>query len=93
MNLEAASFVDRSHPTKRHAEVYGFYERLYTIIDLSAGILFLIGSILFFKESTTYAATWLFVLGSVLFVARPLSRFAREFHIARLPLPGDDDDA
>ena len=74
----------------RHAKVYGIYEKVYTTIDLSAGILFLVGSLLFFRESTTYVATWMFVAGSALFVARPLSKFLREFHIARLPLPEDD---
>ncbi|WP_425071758.1 YrhK family protein [Sagittula sp. S175] len=77
--------------TPRHKEVYGFYERLYTTIDFCAGLTFLIGSILFFWEDTQRAATWLFVVGSALFVARPASRFAREYHLARLPLPGDDD--
>ncbi|MEM7632365.1 MAG: YrhK family protein [Pseudomonadota bacterium] len=81
------------HKTPRHAEVYGFYDKLYTVIDLAAGVLFLVGSILFFWEATTYVATWLFVAGSLLFVARPASTFAREYHIARLPLPGDDDPA
>lgn len=76
--------------SKRHEEVYGFYEKLYTTIDFAAGLTFLIGSILFFWEDTQYAATWLFVIGSALFAARPASRFAREYHLARLPLPRDD---
>ena len=78
--------------SKRHEKVYGFYEKLYTTIDLAAGLMFLIGSILFFWDSTMTLATWLFVVGSLLFVARPASRFAREYHLARLPLPGDDED-
>jgi membrane-bound ClpP family serine protease len=81
--------LDRFTASKRHEEVYGFYERIYTAIDLAAGLLFLIGSILFFWEDTMYIATWLFVIGSALFVARPASRFAREYHLAQLPLPGD----
>ncbi|WP_363323314.1 YrhK family protein, partial [uncultured Tateyamaria sp.] len=52
------------HKTPQHAAVYGFYEKLYTVIDLSAGLLFLVGSVLFFWEATTYFATWLFVIGS-----------------------------
>jgi hypothetical protein len=77
--------------TSRHEEVYGFYEKLYTTIDLCAGMAFLVGSVLFFWEDTQYPATWLFTVGSVLFVARPASRFAREYHLAQLPLPGDRD--
>ncbi|MEQ5871244.1 YrhK family protein [Sagittula sp. NFXS13] len=78
--------------TRKHEKVYGFYEKLYTTIDMLAGLAFLIGSILFFWESTMYSATWLFVIGSALFVAKPASRFAREYHLAQLPLPGDDED-
>ncbi|MBP0484882.1 YrhK family protein [Sagittula salina] len=77
--------------TPRHEKVYGFYERLYTTIDFLAGLTFLLGSVLFFWQSTQEVATWAFVIGSALFVARPASRFAREYHLARLPLPGDDD--
>ena len=87
------SGTGKEHKTPRHAAVYGFYEKLYTVIDLSAGLLFLVGSVLFFWDSTTYFATWLFVIGSLLFVARPASTFAREYHIAQLQLPGDDDPA
>ncbi|MDO6523210.1 YrhK family protein [Shimia thalassica] len=76
--------------TPRHAEVYGFYEKVYTVIDLCAGLTFLVGSILFLWESTTHFATWLFIIGSAMFAARPLSRFLREFHLGHLPLPEDD---
>jgi hypothetical protein len=76
--------------TPRHAQVYGLYERLYTTIDLIAALLFLVGSVLFFYPELTYAGTWLFVAGSAFFAARPSVRFLREFHLAHLPLPGDD---
>lgn len=76
--------------TPEHARVYGYYERVYTIVDLTAALTFLIGSVLFFYPTLVYAGTWLFVIGSVLFATRPAVRFLREYHLAQLPLPGDD---
>lgn len=73
----------------RHREIYGRYEKLYNLIDFLAAIGFLLGSILFFYPSQETAAIWLFVVGSILFAARPTVRVLREFHLARLPLPGD----
>ncbi|HKJ60413.1 MAG TPA: YrhK family protein [Hyphomicrobiales bacterium] len=77
--------------TPEHARVYGYYERIYTIVDLTAALTFLIGSMLFFYPELVYAGTWLFVIGSILFATRPAVRFLREYHLAQLPLPGDDD--
>ncbi|MFT6023417.1 MAG: hypothetical protein ACI9PY_001534 [Ascidiaceihabitans sp.] len=42
------------------------------------------GSILFFNESTTFVATWLFVIGSVFFGLRPTIRLYRELAYLRL---------
>jgi YrhK-like protein len=78
--------------TPEHRRVYGLYERVYTTVDLIAALTFLVGSILFFYPSMMTAGTWLFVVGSGFFAARPGVRFLREFHLASLPLPGDDDD-
>lgn len=63
--------------------IRGVYETISITNDFLAGVLFLIGSILFFSESTLYAATWLFTIGSVLFVARPTIRLVRRFHLGR----------
>jgi hypothetical protein len=35
------------------------------------------------------AGTWAFLVGSLAFAAKPSVRVAREFHLSRLPLPGD----
>ncbi|MEM6357774.1 MAG: YrhK family protein [Pseudomonadota bacterium] len=75
--------------TPRHREVYGFYERIYTCIDVAAAWLFVAGSIMFFSEAWTYTGTWLFLVGSLCFAAKPSVRFLREYHLARLPLPDD----
>ena len=64
--------------------IRGVYETISITNDFLAGVLFLVGSILFFKESTVYPATWLFTIGSVLFVARPSIRLVRRFHLGRV---------
>ena len=46
----------------------------HLVADFAAGILFVIGSALFFKESTTYMATWMFLVGSVFFAIQPSIR-------------------
>ena len=75
----------------RHVEVYCFYEKLYTTIDMLAALFFVVGSVLFFSEAWAVTATWCFLIGSLMFAAKPTARFAREFHLGCLPLPGDDD--
>lgn len=59
------------------------YETLSIVNDFCAGVLFVVGSVLFFYESTTYAATWLFLIGSILFVLRPTIRLTRRIHLGR----------
>lgn len=61
------------------------YEVLSIVNDLLVAVWFLAGSILFFFEATTYAGTWLFVLGSVELLVRPAIRLARRIHLQRLP--------
>ena len=39
---------------------------------------------MFFSESTAYAATWLFPIGSILFGARPSIELIRELAYARV---------
>jgi hypothetical protein len=38
-------------------KIFAYYELAYTIVDFSAAALFVVGSILFFKEAPTYAGT------------------------------------
>lgn len=61
------------------------YEVLSIVNDILVAIWFLAGSILFFSEETTYAGTWLFVLGSVELLIRPMIRLARRVHLQRVP--------
>ncbi|MEM1161322.1 MAG: YrhK family protein [Pseudomonadota bacterium] len=67
-----------------HVRVYALYELAYTAVDFLAALLFLIGSILFFDEATTYLATWLFVVGSFFFAVKPTLKLSREFKYWRM---------
>ena len=66
------------------------YETLSIANDVLIALWFLVGSILFFWESTTTAATWCFLLGSVEFLARPAIRLARRVHLRRVRDSGLD---
>ena len=66
------------------------YETLSIANDVLIALWFLVGSILFFWESTTTAATWCFLLGSVEFLARPAIRLARRVHLRRVRGSGLD---
>jgi hypothetical protein len=68
------------------------YEFLSIANDLLIALWFVAGSVLFFWESTTVAATWMFLLGSLEFLARPVIRVARGVHVRRLR-GGREDDA
>ncbi|SLN11753.1 hypothetical protein ROA7450_00111 [Roseovarius albus] len=69
--------------SERHKAIYAYCELAYTIVDFSAATLFVIGSILFFNEETTYVGTWLFLVGSILFGLRPTIKLYREFAYIR----------
>lgn len=60
------------------------YETLSIANDILVALWFLVGSILFFDEATTYAGTWLFVIGSVELLVRPVIRLTRQVHLRRL---------
>ncbi|QGH68902.1 hypothetical protein GCE65_04840 [Pseudactinotalea sp. HY158] len=59
------------------------YEFLSIANDILIALWFLVGSFLFFSDSTVYAGTWLFVLGSVEMLIRPLIRLTRHVHLQR----------
>lgn len=60
------------------------YELISIANDVFAGLLFLLGSFLFFSETTTYVGTWLFVVGSVSMLLRPTIRLARRIHLQKV---------
>lgn len=59
------------------------YEVVSIINDLLIGTWFVVGSLFFFSDALTYAGTWLFVLGSVEMLIRPLIRLTRRVHLRR----------
>ena len=75
---------DQPHKSPEHARVYAAFEIAYTAADFAAAALFIAGSIFFFYDSLTYAGTWMFLVGSVLFAAKPSLRLAREIKLARM---------
>ncbi len=81
-----SQMFDPDNHTRSHAhkELYARGELIYTIIDVAAAALFVLGSILFFFESTVFAGTWLFLVGSILFGARPSVKLWRELGYRRL---------
>lgn len=60
------------------------YEVASIVNDLLIAVWFVVGSVLFFFESTTVAGTWLFLLGSVQLLTRPVIRLRRRVHLRRL---------
>jgi hypothetical protein len=60
------------------------YEVVSIVNDLLIGVWFVIGSLLFFHESTVTAGTWLFVAGSCELLIRPGIRLVRRIHIGRI---------
>jgi hypothetical protein len=60
------------------------YEALSIANDVLIGLLFLVGSVMFFSDSTMLVGTWLFVTGSVLMLVRPTIRLTRRLHLTRM---------
>nr|WP_323780226.1 YrhK family protein [Amylibacter sp.] len=80
---------DNHQRSEHHKVIYAYFELAYTLVDVSAAAFFVVGSILFFSAATTYLATWLFLIGSVLFGLRPTLKLLREFAYLRV---GNYDD-
>lgn len=75
---------DLPRRSAEHRRIYALYEIAHTCVDFFAAFLFLVGSVLFFWESTTYFATWLFVAGSLCFAAKPTIKLLRELKFWRM---------
>jgi hypothetical protein len=73
----------------RHLEIYWRYQVVRTAVDFGAAMCFVIGSVFFFFASTTSAADWLFLFGSILFAIKPTIDMIRSVHLRRLPRPAD----
>lgn len=60
------------------------YEALSIANDILVGLWFIIGSILFFFPSTSTTAIWLFLIGSIEMIIRPIIRMARKVHLIKI---------
>ncbi|MCI5076303.1 YrhK family protein [Oricola sp.] len=70
--------------SKRHEKLYAAYELAFTIVQFCAGVLFLVGSWMFFYKTWETPAIWCFVVGSALFVIGPSLKLVRELHYAMI---------
>lgn len=60
------------------------YEVISIVNDILIGVWFLVGSFLFFRDSTVTFGTWLFVVGSAQLLIRPSIRLIRRVHLSRV---------
>ncbi|MGI9485756.1 MAG: YrhK family protein [Geminicoccaceae bacterium] len=69
---------ESAHKHDRNKKIYAIFELAYTLVDFSAAVLFVVGSILFFNEGTITIGTWCFLIGSIFFGLKPTMRLVRE---------------
>lgn len=67
------------------------YEVASVVNDLLIAVWFIVGSVLFFSESTTTVGTWCFLLGSVELALRPAIRLSRHLHLRKLQAATESD--
>lgn len=65
-------------------EIRQRYEVASIVNDIVIAVWFIVGSVLFFSESTAFEATWLFLIGSVQMMIRPAIRLARRVHLQKV---------
>ncbi|GEN86188.1 YrhK family protein [Oceanobacillus sojae] len=70
------------HLERVELKVTSIYKLLYQINDVILGLVFLMGSIMFFKDSTMFAGTVLFVIGSIQMLIRPVISIVHDFHLS-----------
>lgn len=63
------------------------YQVLSIVNDVLIGIWFLIGSFMFFSDELVTTGTWLFVIGSVEMLIRPIIRLIRHMHLQKIAGP------
>jgi len=56
------------------------YALAHLVADFLAGLTFTVGSVLFFWPSTETPGVWLFLIGSLLFAAKPTVRLVHSIH-------------
>ncbi|SDQ30501.1 YrhK-like protein [Curtobacterium sp. UNCCL20] len=69
---------------REELRIRGVYETVSIVNDVMVALWFVVGSILFFSDSTTTVGTWLFLAGSVQLLVRPVIRLSRRVHLGRV---------
>lgn len=77
---------------RREVVLHHRYEVLSIVNDILVALWFIIGSILFFQESTTTAGTWLFLIGSIELLIRPVIRLSRNVHLRTVTRTRNSND-
>lgn len=78
--------LSRHHQYISDARYYAWFELAYTLVDVTAALLFVIGSVMFFSEDWQTPGTWCFLVGSICFAFKPILRIIRELRYV------EDDD-
>lgn len=63
------------------------YEFFYNINDVLIALCFLIGIVLFLWKPLETYAIWMFIVGSALFLIRPMIQFIKRFHLKKVRNP------
>jgi|GEM_PF-1940933 len=61
------------------------YEVASMLNDIMTGMWFVVGSCFFFFDALQTAAAWLFLIGSIELLIRPIIRIAKDVHLRRKP--------
>ena len=75
---------DRQHRSAHHRRLHALFELAITVSNFMAAFLFVIGSVMFLFEAWITTGTWLFILGSMLFMVSPALNVIREIKLAAL---------
>lgn len=75
---------DRRDYSAAHRRIYARFEIAYTTVDFLAALMFIVGSVMFFSDAWQVTGTWLFLVGSFFFAAKPTLRLWREVKLYRL---------
>ncbi|WP_434995212.1 YrhK family protein [Arthrobacter sp. Ld5] len=76
----------------RELILHNRYETLSILNDVLIAVWFIVGSLLFFNESTATAGTWLFLAGSIELLIRPVIRLSRSIHITSVSRTANSND-
>ena len=65
------------------------YEVASMLNDILTGLWFVVGCCFFFYAALQTAAAWLFLIGSIELLIRPIIRIVRDVHLRRRPYSAD----